>query len=453
MYQKFLQNIEENSLLKDKKTVLIGLSGGYDSMALALAFVKYRKDHDIRLVALHVNHGVREEAGEDEAFVKSFAEKNAMDFHSTRVDMEGYAKDHGLSEEDAGRRLRYDYFYKMAESYEDPVITTGHNLPDQTESFLLNLIRGAGLRGLRAMDFKTGMIIRPLLNISREEIESFVNESGWTHVEDMTNHKPIYRRNSLRLDLIPRIKEDYNPAFEETIFRTTELLKEEYQIIGLYIEGLEEKLVKKKKGAYIIDKEGFNALPYPARSHLLRRLMEKIKGDLSGFERAHYEEFIKTSQRPTGRKTVINGLSLEVSYDSLVLKKEENLIDDGILSLEVKDQEVDFGDYRISFEIIDKKDDRKASSKTQYFSLRCLDEIMVRTRRPGDRMRPFGMKGTKKVKDLMIDEKVPRYKRDFLPIILDGSDIIWVTGLRRSSLRLVDESDEKILKITIGEKK
>lgn len=452
MYKKFKANIVENQLLKDVETVIIGLSGGYDSMALALCFLDLARQEEIRLVFAHVNHMVREEAKEDESFVKDFAEKTKTEFCSTKVDMRGLAIKEGLSEEEAGRKLRYEFFYDLASKYPKSIIATGHNLSDQAETVLLNLIRGSGLRGLGAMGFKSGKIVRPILNIDRRDIEAYVDEAGFGHVDDYTNFENDYRRNSLRNQLIPLIKENYNPAFDKVVFSTSQILREDYEIVASYIGEIQEKIVKIEGTDFYMDKDDFENLSQPVKKRLLRKLIQDLKANLRGFESSHIEEFIKTSQGPTGSIKIINSIEMHVEYDKIKLRvsKQKPILKPRILG--ISNSEFYYGAYKINFEILGPGSLIKSTKTSQYFSLDKLDKIEVRPRENGDKLRVFGLGGSKKVKDLLIDAKIARDKRDLIPIFTDGNDIIWLGGLRRSSLHLVDDKTEKILKITIEEK-
>lgn len=452
MYKKFKANIKENQLLENIETVIIGLSGGYDSMALALCFLDLAKEEDIKLMFAHVNHMVREEAKEDQSFVKDFAEKTKTDFSSTNVDMRGLAIKEGLSEEEAGRRLRYEFFYDLASKYPKSIIATGHNLSDQAETVLLNLIRGSGLRGLGAMDFKSGKIIRPILNIDRRDIEAYVDEAGFGHVDDSSNFENDYRRNSLRNQLIPFIKENYNPAFDKVVFSTSQILREDYEIVASYIGDIEKKIVSKKSSDFYISKDDFIPLSQPVKKRLLRKLIEDLKGNLKGFESSHIEEFIKTSQAPTGSIKIINSIEMHVEYDKIKLRvsRQKPILKPRIVG--INDSEFYYGAYKVYFEILGPGDTIKPTKTTQYFSLDKLDKIELRPRQNGDRLKVFGLGGSKKIKDLLIDAKIARNKRDEIPIFTDGNDIIWLGGLRRSSLHLIDDKTEKILKITIEEK-
>lgn len=454
MYKKFKENIIKYNLIEENSTIILGVSGGYDSMSLALCFLELRKEKDFQLIVAHINHMMRGSASDgDEAFVRDFCEKNSIKFFSHHEDMQALAQDEKISEEDAGRRIRYGFFHELADKYENSLIATGHNQGDQVETVLLNLIRGTGTRGLRGMDYKNGKIIRPILNISREEIQSFVDVSGWGHREDASNQESIYRRNSLRNQLIPFIEENYNPAFQEKVYAMTELIKEDTDLIESVIdESLQLLDLNYKSGQIDFDQEKFLSLDKTRQKHILRYFIEEINGSLSGFDKAHIEEFLGLTKADTGKFMSINSIVLKSEYGRIKVFKEEEVPELKAMKMGIKDMDFSFANYNISFRVLANSKRLKASRNTQYFDADLLKEINIRPRENGDRIRPFGFDGSKKLKDIFIDEKIPRDKRDSLPIFTDGREIIWVAGIRRSSLYTVKSSTKNIIKIMIEEK-
>lgn len=453
MYDKFKENIDKYDLVRAGDTVIIGVSGGYDSMGLLLCFLKLQEEIDIKLAVCHVNHMVRgKEADEDEAFVRALAEERGLEFHAHRQDMAGFARTHKISEEDAGRKIRYGFFHEVARLYNASLIATGHNRPDQAETLIMNLIRGTGPRGLRGMDFKTGKIIRPILNISREEIEDFVDASGLGHRDDRTNFESDYRRNSIRNELIPLIEEKYNPNFQDSLYRLSLLVREDLDLIeDLIKEDLDRLCTKVREDGFIIDKPGFEALARPRQRHLIRYMIEQIRGTLSGFESSHIEDLLTTALRPTGRRKVIKSIALYNEYDKIRLVRENQRKDMQGMTKLIKNKVFTYGTYKIGFELCPQRTSYKGSKNTQYFCADGLEEIVIRPRKAGDRVDIFGLGGSKKLKDLFIDEKIPQEKRDLIPIFAIGDQIIWVGGVRRSSHYLVKADCEKILKITLEE--
>lgn len=454
MYNKFKENILKYNLIQDNSTIILGVSGGYDSMSLLLCFLKLREEKDFELIVAHINHMMRGSASDgDEEFVREFCEKNSVKFFSHHEDMLALSKKEKISEEDAGRRIRYGFFYKLASKYENSLIATGHNLGDQVETVLLNLIRGTGTRGLRGMDYKNGKIIRPILNISRKEIQDFVDSSACGHREDASNHESMYRRNSLRNQLIPFIEENYNPAFQKRVYNMTELIKEDTDLIeNIVNESIERLDYSYGNGVISFSQKSFLQLDETRQKHILRKFIETIRGNLSGFDKSHIDEFIELTKADTGKFMNINSIVLKIEYGRIKLFEEAEIQELKAIKMGIKDMDFSFGTYNISFRILSNNVKIKANRNTQYFDADLLKEIVIRPREPGDRISPFAFNGSKKIKDIFIDEKIPKSKRDIIPILTDGKEIIWIAGIRRSSLYTVTSSTKNIIKITIEEK-
>lgn len=458
MKSKVLDNIIKHKLIKSEDTVIVGVSGGYDSMVLLDLLVELKDALKIEIIVAHVNHMLRgPEADGDEAHVRDYAIEHGLDFVLERRSMEELAEREGISSEDAGRRIRYEFFYGLADRYENAVIAVAHNKNDQVETILLNLLRGTGLKGLTGMKYKSDSIIRPLLNISRAEIEEYAEQKGIVHREDSTNQENIYRRNSIRNELIPFITREYNPDFNNTIFRMTEILADQEEIIENITEkSLNQILIVNNDNSYTIIKSDFNKMEAAIRKNIMRLIINKILGTLDGFESSHIEQFINTALRPTGKTMKIGGIQLSVQYENLVIERieyEENLTNyHEIMINKGKSGVYKFGEYLIEVDYY-KNDKKTFKSKKDTV---CFDAdkieypLIIRTRKPGDYFTPYGMKGTKKLKNLMIDQKIKTELRNKIPIITtNNGDIIWVGTIRRSDKYKVDEMTENIIRLKI----
>lgn len=458
MKSKVLDNIIKHKLIKSGDTVIVGVSGGYDSMVLLDILVDLKNAMGIDIVVAHVNHMLRGlEADGDEAHVRSYAEEHGLYFELEKRSMEELAESEGISSEDAGRRIRYEFFDSVADKYENSVIAVAHNMDDQVETILLNMLRGTGLKGLTGMKFKSANIIRPLLNVSRNEIEEYAEETGIEHREDSTNVQNIYRRNSIRNELIPFIKKEYNPDFNKTIFRMTEILADQEEIIEHITEkSLDQILIENSADRYTINKADFNKLESAIRKNIIRFIINKILGTLDGFESSHMEQFINTALRPTGKKMIIGGIGLSVQYDHLVIEKISTVEDmtnyREIMINKGKSGVYKFGEYLIEVDYY--KNDKKPlkdRSDIVYFDADKIEyPLIIRTRKPGDYFTPYGMEGTKKIKNLMIDLKIKTELRNKIPILTtNNGDIIWVGKIRRSDKYRVEENTENIIRFKI----
>lgn len=458
MKSKVLDNIIKHKLIKTGDTVIVGVSGGYDSMVLLDILMELKNAMGIEIVVAHVNHMLRGgEADGDEAHVREYAVDHGLDFVLEKRSMEELAESEGISSEDAGRRIRYEFFASLAGKYDNSVIAVAHNMNDQAETILLNLLRGTGLKGLTGMKFKSDNIIRPLLNISREEIEEYAEEHGIQHREDSTNIQNIYRRNSIRNELIPFITREYNPDFNRTIFRMTEILADQEEIIEHITEkSLDQILIEDSSESFTIIKADFNKLEPAIRKNIIRLIINRLLGTLDGFESSHIEQFINTALRPTGKKMSIGGIQLSIQYDQLVIEKissEEEPVNYGeIVINKGKSGVYKFGGYLIEVDYY--KSDKKTfkdKKDTVYFDADKIEyPLTIRTRKPGDYFTPYGMEGTKKIKNLMIDLKIKTELRNKIPILTtNNGDIIWVGTLRRSNKYKVEDTTENIIRFKI----
>src|SRR5699024_3532729 len=250
---------------------------------------------NFNIIIVHINHGVRgEEALKDELFVKEKAEELNIPYYSKTIDMVGYAKDNKISEEEAGRKLRYGFFRQILSKKGKGKIAVAHNKDDQAETLLMRIFRGTGIDGLKGMDFLQKDIIRPILNISREDIEKYIEENEIETVLDKTNLMPIYTRNQIRLELIPYIEKNFNPNLIDTMWRLSETSTLDSNFLERYSEDKYNNMLKSKDKTYIVlDVDMFNKEDESIKNRIVRMSIEKILGDLQGFSREHINSLVK----------------------------------------------------------------------------------------------------------------------------------------------------------------
>src|SRR5699024_9981314 len=255
-FKSIFKTIRDNNLIKKDDLVLVGLSGGDDSVCLFLALVEYRKIVPFDLEVAHINHGVRgKDAENDEVFSKELAGKYDIKFHLYTGNMDELAKKYNISSEDAGRRMRYSFFNSIVKDKSNGKIAVAHHLSDQAETILMNIIRGSGLEGLSTINYKNGNIIHPLLDIDRTEVEKILSEINQDYCTDITNSDTKYRRNLIRNELMPFIKENINPNIENTLFRMGNIIEKDLEFIDSYTNKLAKKIIVKEKKKIYIDKD------------------------------------------------------------------------------------------------------------------------------------------------------------------------------------------------------
>ena len=284
-------NIEKYKLLKDTGTVLAAVSGGPDSMAMLYCLYRLKDQLHFKLIVAHVNHGVRGDlAKRDQDFVEGISRELGLDYYTTNVDMAAYGREHGMTAEEAGRLLRYGFFRDVLEDNGGGKIAVAHNKNDQAETVLHRIIRGTGLDGIRAMSMISGDIIRPLLNITREEIEAYIEDSNIPSVEDHTNLQTVYTRNRIRLELLPYLRDNFNPNIIDSLYRLSEIAQLDLQVLDGEMEKKYNLLVKNRINNSIIFRgEEFLKEDEGSARRLIRMAILDLLGDLNGFGEVHIQ--------------------------------------------------------------------------------------------------------------------------------------------------------------------
>ena len=454
MKRRVKNTIEEYDLIDKKDKVVIGVSGGHDSMALLYVLNSLKTDMDFKIIVAHINHGVRGlESDGDEEYVKAICLKLDLEFYSKRVNMDEYAKRHKMTSEEAGRELRYNFFREIVNETGAQKIAVAHNKNDQAETLLQRFMRGTGIDGLRGMEYKNGHIIRPILAVERSEIEQYCEEQFIEPRIDKTNFMPIYGRNKVRLELIPFMEKTFNSGIINTLFRTSETMKLDSDFLEEQT-GLELKnaIKSREKDRIVLDSEKLKQMHKAIMSRVIRAAIEKLNQNLKGVEKKHIEDIISLIRnKKTGKSIdIASGITIKTSYEDLILEKKQ--------VVEKKDYI-----YKINVNDINYIPELDIKIKASVYSiedvnidfnnpfLKCFDydniesEIYIRNRRNGDSFVPIGMSGHKKLKDFFIDQKIAKEKRDKLALILDGETIIWVVGYRISENYKVRSNTKNIL--------
>lgn len=456
MIAKVLNTIEKNKMILDGEKIIVGVSGGPDSMCLLHILNSLKEKYHISIVAAHVNHCLRgAEADKDQQYVKDFCENNDIEFYFKKVDVDNIAKTQGISCEMAGREVRYAFFNELMNQLGGNKIAIAHNANDQCETVLMRIMRGTGIEGLAGIKaIRDNIYIRPLIDITRDEIESYCEENNLKPRIDKTNLETIYTRNKIRLELIPYIKKNFN----EDIINSVNRLSENVTVDNEYIDYMTCKTFEKysivEKELVILKKEIFdNHMAIVSR--VIRKAIENINGSLYNYERKHIYDIVALQQGETGKSIMLPKEIIALNnYGDIHIGKEKAFVinkDDRSYNLSMGKNSLDCG-LDVTLEVIDNDeslilDDDKY---TKYFDYSKIDgTILLRYRKQGDKFLPLGMKGRKKIKDLFIDLKIPREKRESIPLICFGNEISWIIGYKISDIFKVTNSANKILKIKI----
>lgn len=440
MFEEVRRYIDNNNLIKKSDRILVALSGGPDSVALLHILLKLKKNYNIEIGAAHINHSLRGEASDgDEVFVQELGKKYYFDIYTKKIDVRKYAKDNNIGEEEAGREIRYDFFHKICKKYKYNKIATAHNLDDNIETFLFRLMRGTSLEGLSAIPVKRDNIIRPILNQKKKDILYFLNSNRLSYRIDESNNETDYTRNKIRLNLIPYIEKEFNANFVDCLYP----LINEIDGVNSYIKKDIEEAVQND----YLDIKVLLSYDEVIRKKIFRNYMEKYPVEISRKKIDSIEDIIFSE----GYKEIDlgQGYFFVKEYEKMYIRKENKKISNkNKIALEINGK-IMYNGYRIESKLVD---NIPKKGKFYYFDYDKIDKnIFVRSRKEGDRFIPFGMKNNKKLKNFFIDTKIEREKREIMPIIVSGTDIILVGNLRSANLFKVDKNTKKILLLKVEE--
>ncbi|MDR1271690.1 MAG: tRNA lysidine(34) synthetase TilS [Clostridiales Family XIII bacterium] len=498
---KVAERISEDGLIPENCVVILGLSGGPDSVCLLHLLASMRESLGIELVCAHVNHMLRAgESFEDEHFVRKLCLKLGVALETVRTDVALAAKKSGVSIEEAGRAVRYAFFDEIAERYDDggrecpPVIALAHNADDNAETLLLRIVRGTGLGGLAGIPAhrksEAGYTVaRPLLGVMKDEILEALDSGRKAYRTDSTNAQSMYIRNKVRNELIPAIDKALESNIKKSLLRLAENAAEDKSYFDSVIDG-------------ILDEEAFRGLPegkgslsgrtsfplelmdgmHPALRHRLvvRALAETgLDNDIASRHIKAIDGLIKRGE--TGKKTELpHGYEAGIEYGQVYFRHREDVIQEraaGVGESEVRLEEIGKNPkevvfpiracwkYTFRFSVIECGADLAAGggeasvgfgSKKEIFldydrlAEEC-DALVIRTRKDGDRISPAGMNGTKKLQDLMVDMKIPRTERELIPLLAFGSEVLWIPGIRKSGKYSAGSHTGRIIRVSCGE--
>lgn len=315
MKEKVLETIKKYKLIETNDKIVIGVSGGPDSITLLNMLIDIKQEKAIKfdIVVCHVNHMIRKEAIEDEEYVIKFCKKYNIECFIKRIEIEKEAKEQKIGTEEAGRKARYEFFNEILKKTSSNKIATAHTANDNAETVLMNILRGSGSNGLKGIEPKRGNLIRPLIECNREEIEKYCKEKALNPRIDKTNFENKYTRNKIRNLLIPYIKENFNPNIIETINRLSDLCKQENE----YIEKVtsikfKEILIEKQKNQIILDLNKFNLQETVIKSRLVLYTINILFGTRTGIEKKHIEDIIKLCGNNIGNKFLIPNKKVKI---------------------------------------------------------------------------------------------------------------------------------------------
>lgn len=459
LLKKVCETLSKYHMLCSGDRVITALSGGPDSVFLIHALNKLKKNLNISLFAFHLNHGLRgEEADRDMEFCKNLCERLKIPIQTAKRDAASFAREKGLSVEEAGHHLRYSIYRDMLTFFKADKIATGHTFDDQAETVLMRLLSGAGKKGLAGIaPVREDCIIRPLIEVRKREILDFLERSGIEYKTDLTNLDESMMRNRIRKILIPLLKEKFNPQIEENLCRIATIFQEELTYLDETSDSLLNRFAKINGNRGVLNiEETLSLSPFIAK-YLIRRFISDFSGSLRDISWEHTNNLYELLENRSGSSVILpGGLKAEREYRFLVVSRlnkedESDVLPEIRLNIPGVTQSREWG-VSIKGEIFEyvpqNIGDNPYSIYLDYDE--CRDrEFILRARKEGDRFTPLGMKGSKKVKDFFIDQKVPRRLRENIPIVVCGNDILWVAFYRQSHICRINEKTKRVLNLQI----
>ena len=303
MKDKVIETIKKYELIQAKDKIVLGVSGGPDSITMLDILRQIREEFDFEIVVAHINHMIRKEAIQDEEYVKKYCEKNNIKCFAKRIDVIDIANNKKIGTEEAGRLVRYEFFDEVLKQTGSNKIAIAHNKNDKVETIIMHVLRGSGLSGLKGIEPIRGNIIRPLIECERKEIEKYCDENKLEPRIDKTNFENDYTRNKIRNIVIPYIEKELNPNIIETIDRLSEVIKKEDRYLEKVASNVYEKiLIKQEPGQIILELKEFNEQDEVIKSRIILYTVKKLFGSSQGIEKIHINDIIKLCNNNIGNK-------------------------------------------------------------------------------------------------------------------------------------------------------
>lgn len=461
--------ITRHDMLTQGDRVIVGVSGGPDSVALLHGLYTLREEFGISLHVAHLNHMLRGEAADEEArYVERLAKKLNLSCTIQAIDVKDYADKRKVSIELAARDVRYDFYRRTAIDIGACRVALGHHSGDQAETVLLRLIRGTGMTGLGGMPVARPLdgdsditVIRPMLQLTSDEIRSYCKEVELAYYIDASNIDPAYFRNRVRHELIPLLEQDYNPRIVQALSNTADLLRDDEDYISREVYGKLDQVVRSSSSCGVVLNVPALCLQHMAiQRRVIRWAAMRLVGELDDFGSVHVEDVLELARSgQTGSCISLPcGLQARRDYEQIIIESVDGVgfqiqqpfeygllipgktdIPEACVTIEARVFDIEVKSNLLETVSLAHEDEA-------YFDMGLIDEnITARNRKRGDRLSPLGMKGSKKLKDVFIDKKISRNIREQIPVIIWGKEILWVVGLCVSNFARLTPNTRKVL--------
>jgi tRNA(Ile)-lysidine synthase len=450
--QKILNLISRENLISRGDRILVALSGGPDSVFALHFLLKYQKKFGIDIAAFHLNHLLRgKESDGDEKFCRVLCKKNNVDFFSAKVDVKNSAKLAKRSIEETARHIRYEKLAAISEKKKFNKIVTAHNSSDNSETVLMNLFTGCGLHGISGIPVKRGNIIRPLLSVTKKEILDYLEFNKIGYRVDSTNLSDDYKRNYLRNQIIPRLKEEFNPRLEDALFRSSRIFEQSKKAVEKLSDNLIDKGVEFSGNKITVSLDAVSQSDDLLGPLLRSAILKQFSLELT------YDDYLMIKGlfgKQVGKKVSLSS--------NLTVRKERGKIEifppgetkNEIYLLKIGDQ------IRVGEEIIgldETKPGLKTSKnlkKSEIIEADNIDDIFIlRKWKSGDKFIPLGMRGFKKVSDFLTDQKVSSSEKNNQLLLTNRNNIVWICGLRIDDRYKITENTKRVIQLWIKQEK
>lgn len=453
MLKRVQNSILKYGLLEPGQKILAAVSGGPDSMVLLHILNKLAPELEIQIVAAHVNHKLRREADEEEAFVNRICKEWNLILYTSSINVKKAAAEEGKSIEEAARDCRYNYFEKLRQEVKADRIATAHHRDDNAESILLHLIRGTGIKGLRGIMPVNNFLIRPLLDISKGDIMEYVAANGLPYRLDKSNYDTKFLRNRIRHELIPYLQAEFNPRIADNLVRLGKIASEANEVLETETEQIfTMPLVKKAdKDEVIMDCRVLGGLRPVFQKQVVLRVLSGLKGD-DGWSSLDIQLILDMISKEGSAKKIKLKKNIWVYkiYNYMHIGQIIEQAGDYCYQIEIpsmihlKETGCKYSLEKIGVEEFSKINLQGTETYLDYDKL--PQPAYLRSRKQGDKIALSGMKGRKKVKDYFIDTKIPAYQRNSIPLLVAGPEVFAIIGYQTArSVRLNDNSQNILL--------
>ena len=464
IYGKVKKFIDKHKMFSAGDTVVAGVSGGADSVCLLHLLWRMQAEYRIHLLVVHINHGVREDAAEDARYVSKLCERLQVPFYLKEIRMEEYAREHRISSEEAGRILRYKIFEQILAAHttegQKGKIAVAHNGNDRAETMLFHLFRGSGLKGVSSIQPVREQVVRPVLCLTRAEIEAYLQEAGLTYQEDSTNAQDTYTRNKIRHHILPYAEAEICQGAITHMGELADIFAETEAYMEMQTRQMYDRCVTAVCQGLEIQLEIMKTYPAVLGKRLLLLCLEELtphRKDITGQHIVNLMKLLNTE----GSKMLFlpYGLVANKEYDRMYLgkmqkKDAENTsrTDEGEMIVPPAEVTLPSGD-RMFFDLLftHEMENIPQNRYTKWFDYdKITTSLSLRRRMVGDYLTVDEALHRKSVKEYMINEKIPKLQRDSMHILADGSHVLWIPGYRISQYYKVDENTKRILQVRFG---